>query len=536
MRLLLTLGIVAGVVAMPADAAPRAIAASFEPGRVIVRFASGEPSRAALAAVAELDAQVARPTANGTAHLLHVRAGAELEAVARLRHHPDVELADVDRIIRHQPAGDGTVSAQLVPNDANYAGEQWNLKLIGMEDAWGVTTGASSVTVAVLDTGINASHIDFRDTSGGSRVLPGRNFKDLSQPTNVFDLVGHGTFVSGIIGALGNNGAYVAGMSWSVKLLPVKVFNDSLVASDVTVTDGLSYAVEQGARIVNLSICATEDLPLFRGAVESALAKGVLLVAPAGNIGTSLRSDQVCYPAAYSGVYAIAAVDHKSQRPAYSQKGAYVDLTAPGGSAAVPIVSTRGTTTGRDYGTSHSAPHVAGLAALMMAISPTIATASLVDIVNATATDLGPAGRDDEYGHGLINAAAALRALQSPALTATPAAVSFMADPSGYNGPVTLRVEASGRAVPYSISAGQPWLLVDGKPSTTGTTPATVTVSLALGAVPAGQTSTASLAVSSSALIGAGAAASVPVTVWHSTTPFRHVNLPVVFDQFAPGW
>jgi subtilisin family serine protease len=341
--------------------------------------------------------------------------GAAAAALDALRRDPAVEVAEANRPLRLL-AG---------PNDPRL-GEQWNMRQIQAPEAWDIGTGGGDVTVAVLDSGIDPSHPDL-----AGRVVPGRNVRE--RTANTRDDIGHGTHVAGVIGALGNNGVGVAGLSWGVRLMPIKITDRFGDASILGAAEGIRWATDNGARIINLSFGGLDDSQTVRLAVRDARSRGVLLVAAAGNCGevASFQSEGCdslnppIFPAALEEVIAIGALDATGQLAPYSETGDYVRLTAPGGAGGSQrsnprdyILSTwpPGLTspidqTGYNYevGTSMAAPHVAGTAALIWSTNPTLTRDQIEAILFETADDLGAPGRDDRYGYGRLNAQRAMQ-------------------------------------------------------------------------------------------------------------------------------
>jgi subtilisin family serine protease len=338
-----------------------------------------------------------------------VETGDVAAALATLRADPRVEFAEPNR----------HVHLLSTPNDPQFA-SQWNMRQIHAPEGWDVGTGGADVTVAVLDSGIDPSHPDLV-----GRVVPGRNVRE--RTTDTRDDIGHGTHVAGIIGALGNNGTGVAGLSWAVRLMPVKITDRNGDASIAAAADGIRWATEYGAKIINLSAGGLEDSQTVRRAVADARSRGVLLVAAAGNCGevASFR-DEGCdtlnapfFPAALPEVIAVGALGANDEVAPYSNTGDYVRLTAPGGvggssrgnpldyilSTWPPMLDSAIGQPGYSYevGTSMAAPHVTGTAALVWSTNPSLTRDQVEQILFDTADDLGPPGRDDRYGYGRVN-------------------------------------------------------------------------------------------------------------------------------------
>jgi len=232
-----------------------------------------------------------------------------------------------------------------VPNDS-YFDKQWAFQKIQARE---VTSSSPNVLVAILDTGIDQQHEDLV-----GQVIDGINLAD--SPTTS-DILGHGTHVSGIIAATPDNGIGVAGVASNCRLLNVKVADDSGMVWPSTVAEGIVWAVDNGARIINMSLLVPTPLSTLEEAVDYAWSNGVVLIAAAGNEGSSIP----VYPACYPEVIAVAAVDADGRLWTKSNSGDWVDAYAPG----VEIFSTLPC---NDYGyrsgTSMAAAHVTSVAAL----------------------------------------------------------------------------------------------------------------------------------------------------------------------------
>jgi subtilisin family serine protease len=287
---------------------------------------------------------------------------------------------------------------------------QWALDRVPFELTWPSTNGAG-ITVAVVDTGVAAAHEDLNGA-----VLAGTDLaSDAAQydpaHNGMVDPAGHGTHVAGIIAAHVNNGRGVAGAAPGVKILPVRVLDAHGGGYSDDVANGIIWAVDHGARVVNLSL-GGGDSPGMHAAVQYAVQKNVVVVGAAGNNGQGDNSPS--YPAAYSETIAVASVGSTLAHEAYSNTGSYVDLAAPGGDAGNGVVSTYGGARANDYqwmaGTSMATPYVSAAAALVLAKNHSLKPAAVQSLLESTATDLGPPGRDNLYGVGLVNPRAAVSA------------------------------------------------------------------------------------------------------------------------------
>lgn len=329
------------------------------------------------------------------AYALTLPDGADVQAAAaQLASNPSVRFAEPNYIYDYA----------RTPNDPLFS-FQYAPALTGLTGAWDISTGSNGVVVAVIDTGITFDHPDLVDN-----ILPGYNFVEGDDdPT---DDVFHGTFVSGIIAAPGDNGLGVAGACWRCRILPIR----SLGARGGTagsVAQGIRYAVDRGARIINMSLGGALDSTLMHDAVNYALSKDVLIVAAAGN--EALDGNPVEYPAAYPGVLSVGATDGNDQIADFSTHNAAVAISAPGVNIASTANDQDLLAYGAYDGTSFSSPAVAGIAALMLSVNPSLTANQVKQILTSTARDLGAPGRDEFYGAGRVDARRAVEAaLNSP--------------------------------------------------------------------------------------------------------------------------
>ncbi|MCT8138144.1 peptidase S8 [Anaerobacillus sp. CMMVII] len=288
---------------------------------------------------------------------------------------------------------------EMVPNDEFYEPYQWNLSQIFAEIGWNITSGTNDVPIAILDSGVDPDHEDLEE-----RILMGYNaFKDDGE---FFDEHGHGTHVAGITAAATNNIIGIAGVSWANPLLPVKVLNEKAEGTAFEVAQGIRWATDNGAKVINMSLGDTFNSKIMHDAIRYAYKKDVVLIAAAGNDNV----ETPMYPAAYEEVIAVSAVDNNRHKAIFSNYGNHVDVTAPG--EHIPS-----TFPDNAYvmmsGTSMAAPHVAGLAGLIRSIKPELTNTDVAEIIRSTATDIGPLGFDPYYGYGEINVVKALQALKN---------------------------------------------------------------------------------------------------------------------------
>jgi hypothetical protein len=334
---------------------------------------------------------------------------------------------------------------------------QWNLRTVRAPQAWDTSTGSNRVVLAVLDSGLDLGHPDFLCSR---KVVAGYDF--FNGDSNPQDDYGHGTHVAGIAGACTNNGAGIAGLNWNVSLMPIKVIGAAGNGPVSAVVDGIIWAVDHGATVLNLSLGGSAPSQAERDAVAYAHSRDVLVVASAGN--EFQEGNPISYPAAYDYVLAVAATGDQDEHAAYSNTGAYVDIAAPGGNPTGPydrapehyIISTFWRGGPAPYmqwsGTSMAAPHVAGLAAMVRGLNPTLTADQTQAIIQYTAQDLGVPGRDPVFGYGRINVQAAVAAAAGVTPTATrtqtPLPPTATPTPPPTSGWVTLILETFEGAFP----------------------------------------------------------------------------------------
>lgn len=305
-----------------------------------------------------------------------------------------------------------------VPNDDFYSPYQWHLTRIQSEEAWDLANGNGAV-VAVLDTGLaTAGAVD-----GIACVDVVNQYDVVNQDNDPDDGDGHGTHVSGTVAQTTNNATGTAGMAHGACVMPVKVLDDSGGGTSADIAEGIRYAVDNGTQVINMSLgfsakfYITND-PMVDPALDYAYANGVTVVCAAGNE----NSDNVGYPAIYPTTIAVGATDYADQLARYSNSGDGLDVVAPGGDTSVDLNGDgyvdgvlQETRIGGAWsyylfqGTSMASPHVAAVAAMLIAPDNGITTPDDVyGALTTTALDLGDSGYDPVYGHGLVQAYAAL--------------------------------------------------------------------------------------------------------------------------------
>jgi subtilisin family serine protease len=341
--------------------------------------------------------------------------GLEEEAALLLEGIGGVRRVEPDRIASIDATIDATIDTSSC--DTYYA-RQWHLERIGADKAWSVSTGSPGVIIAVVDTGVDASHPDL-----AGRVLAGFDF--VSGDGDASDDHGHGTQVAGIAAAAGDNGSGVAGVAWKVRILPVKVLDSSGCGYYSDIIAGIRYAADNGAAAINLSLSGGARSDALQEAVDYALSRGAVVVAAAGNDAL----DTLGYPAACRGVIAVGATDRDDIPAAFSNRGEGLDLVAPGISV---FTTSRGGGFTAVSGTSASAPQVAGAAALLRSVNPGVDPGEVEERLRSTARDLGSPGPDSATGCGLLQAQLALGWNEPGASEAASTSLYFA---EGYTGP-----------------------------------------------------------------------------------------------------
>ena len=405
------------------------------------------------------------------------------------------------------------LGASAVPNDRFYP-LQWHYPAIQLPAAWDITRGARAgqpVIVAVVDTGVLTQHPDlvgqlvdgFDFVSDATRALDGDGIDADATDPGDRDFGGasswHGTHVAGTIAAASDNGSGVAGVAGDARVMPVRVLGRG-GGTAFDILHGLRYAAgldnvssqrpAQAADIINLSLGGPAFVPEMQDAVNQARAAGVIVVAAAGNEA----SQRTSFPAGYDGVISVSAVDIANRRSDFSNFGTAIDVAAPGGSGSASdanadgypdnILSTHADDTGAEpqptfgflNGTSMAAPHVAGVLALMRAVDADITPAEVDTLLGSgqLTDDLGSVGRDDDFGHGLINAYKAVVAARNlagggalpPVLSAAPARIDFGTGSANR----TLRLENQGDGVldVSAVTASDDWIVVSDGNSVNG--------------------------------------------------------------------
>jgi subtilisin family serine protease len=369
--------------ALAADSPSPVPDVEYVPGRLILHARPGEAVDPGVLRGAGVTAR--RPTLLPGVTVLDLPEHAVTAALTRLASSSSVAHVERDVVVR----------ATAEPDDPRWP-EQWGPKLIDLPDAWEHTTGSSSVVVAVLDTGLDPFHPEF-----SGRIREGWNTQtntSLWQDDNVTHQ-GHGTQATGVLTARGDNGAGIAGACWECSILPVKVLNSLGLGNTTQLAEGILWAAENGADVINMSLGARAPTQLLTEAVGTATQAGAVLVAAAGNF----ENDNPVWPAAYPDVIGVAASDPTDTRYGFSSYGSWVDVAAPGCNVATTLGGGTTLSALSFCGTSAAAPLVAGTAALMLAHTPAATAAAVRAAITDTAVPVG-----GWVAHGRINAGAAV--------------------------------------------------------------------------------------------------------------------------------
>ncbi|HXI90941.1 MAG TPA: Ig-like domain-containing protein [Blastocatellia bacterium] len=425
-------------------------------GRLLVKYRAGvSPSRRnTLMMVAS--ARADREIPGLGVHVVELAYGADDEtSVQALRAQPEVEFVEPDYLC--YPV------STMEPDDPMYA-SQWHLPAISCPTAWGMTSGSDQITIALCDTGVEATHPDL-----ASKLVPGWNVVDNNSDTS--PVASHGTWTAGTAAATGNNSIGVASPALNCRIMPVRV--SSLLSGAAMQSDlaaGVVWAADHGARVASVSYMGAANSTMM-DAGRYIQSRGGVLVMAAGNTGTYNSAPDT------PDIIVVSATAGGDVLAGFTTTGAYVDLSAPGTSILT-------TAPGNSYqavsGTSFSTPLVAGAIGLMLSVKPDLTPAQIDTILKVTADDFGPAGWDPGYGWGRLNVGRAINVVEGMVAGApdtTPPAVGFL-NPTiggdtngliGISGSELVQVNALDDRAPIDVS-----LFADGAPlGTSGSAPYT---------------------------------------------------------------
>jgi subtilisin family serine protease len=388
----------------------------FAPGYILVGPKSGTPDDVVQQTLADHGGRSLGKLDKLNIHVVEVPVDREVDTVERLAKNPHVRFAEVDRVM----------PPTATANDPMF-GSEWHLAKIGAPAAWDTSTG-SGVTVAILDSGVDGTHPDL-----SAKMVPGWNFYDSN--SNTSDVYGHGTIVAGAAAAATNNSTGVASVAGGAKIMPMRVTDTSGIAYASSLSQALTWAADHGARVASISFQGVAASATVQSAASYFRSKGGVVIVAAGNTGTQDST------APSDLMTVVSGTDSNDVIASWSTYGSFVDIAAPG----VNIYSTvRGGGYGAYSGTSMATPLVAGTAALILARRPDFAPAQVASTLYSSATDVGAVGTDIYYGHGRVNAAAAL-ALAAGAATDTTKPSAAITSPTGgtVSGLVNVTVNAT---------------------------------------------------------------------------------------------
>lgn len=302
--------------------------------------------------------------------------------------------------------------------DPHYS-EQWGLSKAEVPKAWNLGATGKGITVAVVDTGVDINHPDLQDNLvSGYNAITGETGLSAVQDNN-----GHGTHVSGIIAAE-LNGVGVVGVAYQAKIMPIKTMDRSGEGTDDVIADGIVWAADHGAKIINLSLGSDTQEEVLKEAVQYAIDRGCLVVAAGGNKEDSTNLTTITYPAADPQVLAVTATDANDNLASFSLTGPNAGIAAPG----THIVSDywdNGSGYATIDGTSMAAPFVSGVAALVWSMHPDFSADHVRQDLEDSAIDLGSPGRDSSFGYGRVDAYWAVKFADQPESLPASANVSW---------------------------------------------------------------------------------------------------------------
>jgi subtilisin family serine protease len=394
-----------------ATGVPGAEAPQYVPGQLLVKFEDDVTARAAAEVVEEAGGDVEERIGKLDVRVVEVPRAETREAIAELEASPGVEYVERDVAVQ---------KFDTVPNDSLWS-TQWGPALVEAPKAWDSARGSPQVVIAVLDTGTAPNHPDL-----SGRLVAGFDF--VNGDADPSDDEGHGTASAGVIGASTDNGEGQAGLCWTCSLMPIKVLDAEGGGDSSSVAAGVLWAVDHGARVISMSLGGEGTTQTLTDAIQYAAGKGVLLVAAAGNEGTSTQT----YPAAYPQVLSVAGTTESDSLYSWSNFGPWVQLAAPGCNTA-PYLDGRYV---NFCGTSSATPLVAGLVGLALSARPGASKAEVEQALRSTAAPL-----PGVVQYGRVNASAALAALGVRPVAPTPT-------PSAAPGPANQLRGSLSRRVP----------------------------------------------------------------------------------------
>lgn len=375
-------------------------------GRVLVKFRPGRGGALSTTSLQQLGVVRLRSLGSAQSGLEVVSTQGNPETVARnLSKNPAVEYAEPVFTVpfpKVMAAREDIPSDDAVfPNDPLFD-KQYAHKIAGSLAGWSVHLGNSRVILGIVDSGVDVNHPDLK-----AKIVGAYNSAD--GHAEAVDFVGHGTHVAGIAAALTNNKLGVAGVAPECSILAVKVApGNSSAPTTEGIANGILYAVEKGAQVINLSLGSRRESKAITDAVQQALARNVVVVVAMGNDAGNIKS----WPAAVPGVIAVGSTDSRDQRSRFSNFGDWISVGAPGSDILSTFPLNSNLIGQREYGaisgTSMAAPFVTGLAGLIRSKYPGLRASDVKRAIESSTDDLGKPGFDPEFGFGRVNVAKAL--------------------------------------------------------------------------------------------------------------------------------
>lgn len=395
-----------------------ASAAPGPPERLLVKFAPGTKAAAAQNALAGAGATRRGIIPQLGVQVVTVPRGKGAGALKKLRSAKSVRYAERD----------AKVSVALTPSDPWWPNQGAMVK-IGAPTAWDTTTGSPSTVIAVIDTGVDPAQPDL---AGG--FVAGWDF--VGNDADPRDEHGHGTKATGVSAARISNGLGLAGACGDCSIMPLRAMGSDGTGSMSAIANAIVWATDRGAKVINMSLGGPSGSSTLQSAVTYAAQRDVVLVASAGNYGTT----SPVYPAAYPEVIAVAGTDGSDALYSWSTRGSWVEMAAPGCNMTTGTFAWYGSF----CGTSSAAPVVSGVAGLLRSAAPTATRADIRAALTSTAVPVGP-----DVAHGRVNAAAAMSAVAGGGRT-SPSPPGGVAAPVNSAPPVISGTAEVGR----SLTAG----------------------------------------------------------------------------------
>lgn len=425
----------------PDDADPTNAQLLVVDDELLVQHAPGADAEARTAAIAAAGGEIISEVEDLDLTAIRIPAGTQGEVAATLAQSGLFEEFHKNYVF----------SSTAIPNDSSYSLQPHHPQIRSPE-AWDIAKGSSAIVIAVVDSGVESTHPDL-----SGKIIDGWNTRTNSGDFS--DVKGHGTLVAGAAAAISDNGTGVAGVAWDCPVVAVRVSDDSGQATARDLAAGILWAVNRGAKVINVSFAPLWSNKLIQSATEAAFSRGAVVIISAGNGGGTTTAT------GYEAALFVGAIDSSNKIASFSDRGPFVDLVAPG----VGIYSTA---IGASYrtadGTSFAAPIVAGAVALARSANPDLRPITIQNLLLSTTVDLGAAGVDSTFAGGGLDAAALVTAAQQTQFLPDVTAPTVRITSPKANGSM------SG-AAKVSITATDDWgvadvvLSIDGAPFATDT-------------------------------------------------------------------